>query len=448
MKSSKQLREERGQKVKDQKALLELRTQEKRDFTEDEVKRFNDLDSDIEKLDASIAQREKEESAEARAASLAGAPVGDGESEELRKIQKDYSFIKALRYAADKNERLDGVEAEMAKEAEKEFQRSGASGWGASSHSLLIPEKLLRNTSVQMERRDVTAEGGSGGSEGGVTVQTSVMGYIEALQARSVLIRNGADYMTGLTGNFTMSKENSVYSPSWEGETDANAEKSPTFTKVTYAPERLGGYIDVSKQLMMQSSESIERRLRNQINRGQALAIDLAGINGSGSNDQPTGILNDAGVGVVAIGTNGGAITDAITLSLEEKIDLANANFGNIGFITTPGVKKAMKGIKVDDGSGMFLWDRLTNTVQGYGAEASTQVPSTLDKGSSTGVCHAAILANFEGCAFGQWGGLEILVDEYTQATSGMIRLVINQYVDFHVLQGGMFAVVKDITVS
>lgn len=448
-KTVKQLKEERGQKLKEQKGLLDTRNNEKREFTDEEVTNFNTLDDEIKALDTQIAQRQREEEAAKRHANLSGTPLSDKPAEELDKIQKRFSFTKALRSAVDPNIKLEGVELEMHQEAGTEFQRSGVSGVG-SGGSVLIPEKLLRQTTMGFEKRDLTAEGQTSvaGDQGGVTVQTSVSGYIEALQARSVLLRKGADYMTGLTGNFTMSKENSVYSPSWEGETDQNAEKSPTFSKVTFAPERLGGFIDVSKQLMMQSSESIERRLRNQINRGQALAIDLGGINGSGSNDQPTGILNDSGVGVVAIGDNGGAITDALTLSLEEKIDLANANFGNIGFITTPGLKKAMKQIKLDDGSGMFLWDRQTNTVQGYMAEATTQMPNNLTKGTSSGVCHAAILANFEGCAFGQWGGLEILVDQYTQATYGMIRLVINQYVDFHVLQGGMFAVIKDATIS
>ena len=446
MKTVKQLKEERGQKVKDQKALLELRTQEERDFSEDEVKRFNNLDADIEQLDATIAQRAKEEAAAARAASLAGAPLGTSEQEDLRKSAKNFSFLRAVRAASDKNSRLDGVELEFHQEAQREFQEARAGEAGADQSAVLISEKILRSTEV----RDMTATGQTSvaGDQGGVMVQTSVMGYIEALQARSVLLRNGTDLMTGLSGNFTMSKENSVYSPEWEGENDAAAEKSPTYSKVTFSPKRIGGFIDVSKQLLLQTSESVENRLRNQINVGQALAIDRGGIQGTGSNDQPTGILYDASVGVVAIGTNGGAITDAILLELEEALDLANGAGGNISGLYTPRVKKILKALKLDDGSGMFAWDRLTNTVLGYSAEASNQLPTNLTKGTANAVCHAAILGDLSGTAFGQWGGLEILVDPYTQAVNNMTRMVVNQYADFHVLQGGKIAVAKDITVS
>lgn len=440
----KSLMEQRGSLWKEMEAITQKAEDEKRDLTEDEDTEFESKRSELNALDKKIERQKYIDGQRAIAAAAGGSPVGESEKEELRKSAKNFSFMKAIRSATDKNYRLDGVELEFHQEAMNEFKEARAGEAGSDQNAVLISEKILRNT----EMRDMTATGGTNGDQGGVTVQTSVMGYIEALQARSVLLRNGVDLMTGLSGNFTMSKENSVYSPSWEGENDANAEVSPTYEKVTFSPKRVGGFIDVSKQLLLQSSESIENRLRNQINKGQALAIDRGGVQGPGTGDQLTGILYDTGVGVVAIGDNGGAITDAFLLDMEEQIELANGAFGEIIGLYTPGVKKTLKKLKLDDGSGMFAWDRLTNTVNTYAAEATNQLPTNLVKGTSGAVCHAAILGNLSGCAFGQWGGLEILVDPYTQAINNMTRLVVNQYADFHVLQGGMISVIKDIIVS
>ena len=40
-------------------------------------------------------------------------------------------------------------------------------------------------------------------------------------------------------------------------------------------------------------------------------------------------------------------------------------------------------------------------------------------------------LSDFSNIVVGSWGGIEITIDPYTQATKGCIRLIINAYFDF-----------------
>ena len=40
------------------------------------------------------------------------------------------------------------------------------------------------------------------------------------------------------------------------------------------------------------------------------------------------------------------------------------------------------------------------------------------------------ILGNFNDLVIGQWGGIDLTVDPYTQAANGKIRLVVNAYFD------------------
>ena len=101
----------------------------------------------------------------------------------------------------------------------------------------------------------------------------------------------------------------------------------------------------------------------------------------------------------------------------------------------------------MDSGSGQFVWDRLTNQIDGIGAIATTHIPKNLAKGTGTNLT-AAVLGDFRAASYAQWGGTEIIVDTVTQALAGNIRYVPIQYVDFHVTQPGHFQVIKDITTS
>jgi len=70
-------------------------------------------------------------------------------------------------------------------------------------------------------------------------------------------------------------------------------------------------------------------------------------------------------------------------------------------------------------------------------------VPSTLTKGNSD-VCSAIIFGNFADLLIGQWGGMDIVVDPYTQAPSGLVRLVINSWWDVLVKRAASFAAMQD----
>ena len=61
----------------------------------------------------------------------------------------------------------------------------------------------------------------------------------------------------------------------------------------------------------------------------------------------------------------------------------------------TPGIRGKLKKTKTDSGSGIFVWPTGARELNGYNVGVTTQVPSTLTKGSSSGVCHALLFGNF-----------------------------------------------------
>jgi HK97 family phage major capsid protein len=193
--------------------------------------------------------------------------------------------------------------------------------------------------------------------------------------------------------------------------------------------------------------------IRRDIEMAIAHALETAAINGSGTGSQPTGILNDGNIGVEAIGANGGAPDWGNIVALEANVANDNADFGRLGYLTTPGMRGLMKTVEKASNTAQFIWDNgplagVTNTIgegqlNGYRAAISSLVPSELEKGTGYNL-HAIIFGNWADLLMGQFGGLDIVVDPYTQATNTLLRIVVNSWWDIAIRHSASFAAIKD----
>lgn len=232
--------------------------------------------------------------------------------------------------------------------------------------------------------------------------------------------------MEGLIGDVKFSKETNAPSFVWEGETDAGSESTPTFGNITLSPNRGGTYIDVSNQALKQTAPSIERRLRNQLINAVARGIENAAINGDATG--PDGIMD------VATAVTGSA-SYGLVVDLEAAVAADNADMGSLAYLTNAKGRGLLKQTAKDSGSGLFVWSG--NEVNGYRAAVSNLVPETSDGAPETS---PLIFGNFADLMIGMFGGIEVLVDPYTQAVSGMTRMVLNVYADVGILHDESFA--------
>ena len=83
--------------------------------------------------------------------------------------------------------------------------------------------------------------------------------------------------------------------------------------------------------------------------------------------------------------------------------------------------------------------------MNGYPVEYTNLVPSDLTKGSASGVCSAMIFGNFEDLYIGHWGGIDIVLDPFTLAANGDVRIILNSWDDVAVVEPKSFAAIKDI---
>lgn len=428
----KELEEKRGQVRKDSAAILAKATAEKRELNGEELAKVKEL----RESDNNIGDTLIEEHRQLALAANQQKPLTEGE----QRTVNSFSVVRAMN-ALLNGRSLDGAEAEMHQEGVKAYRDANLTPNG----NFVIPQVVLsRGVYRGFEKRDQTATGGSSGSEGGVLVQTSVGSIIERLQAKLLVGQMGAQRLGGLVGNIDFPVFGANDNATEKTEVSAAGESSPTWTKKTISPKRLPVFGEYSRQLLAQSSHEVEGFVRNDLAYQIAKRIDAMAINGSGSSNEPTGILNTSGIGSVVGGTNGLAPTWDHIVDLETEVAVDDADIGALGYMTTAGIRGKLKKTKTDTGSGIFVWPTGAREINGYNVGVSSQVPSTLTKGSSSGNCHAIIFGNFADLLIGQWGGVEFMVNPYAKDTEGIVRINAWTFYDILVRRAQSFAAMKD----
>lgn len=408
MKKSDVLKQERAAIEAKIEALVSKATRSESDDAE-----FDTLRTELEGMNRKI---EREEAAEKFLATRAdSAPV----IHEKKNTPADYSFQKAIREMVFNNGVLTGLEAEMHQEAKRE--NPAVKGIG-------IPSFVLNRTALA--------------AANSVVVATNTVEFIDALRAKLVVVQAGARLMSGLTGNISIPRLTGG-SVTWPGETGDSADFAASFDAVTMSPKRATAYQELSKQLLIQSTYDVEQIIRGDMVRAIALAVDAAAIEGGAANT-PTGILMTSGIGEVKCdAATGAAITWQDIIDLEKEVAVDNADMGSLAFLTNPKVRGKLKNTHVGTDQRM-IWSEDGNSLMGYPAFVTTQVPSDLDAGVTTGVCSAVIFGNFSDLILGQWGGLDITVDPYTAAKSAQVKVYIDSFWDVAVRHAQSFAAIKD----
>jgi HK97 family phage major capsid protein len=293
-----------------------------------------------------------------------------------------------------------------------------------------------------MAQRDLTV---GTASAAGNLVATDLLAssFVDMLRNRLVLGALGITILDGLVGNVAIPTQTGGASTYWVTEGNAPTESQLTTGQITLTPKTVGMITDWSRKTLLQTTPAIEALVRADLAAGMATEIDRVGVFGSGTAPEPRGVANTAGIGAVAGGTNGAAPTYLHMIALEEQVAIANADVGNLAYLTNAKMRAQLKGTQQFSGTnGVPVW--AGNEVNGYRAVASNQVPSNLTKGTSSGVCSGILFGNWRDLMLAMWGGLDLVLDPYALATSGGRRLIALQDVDVSVRRAASFAAMLD----
>ncbi len=366
-----------------------------------------------------------------------------------QKQQERYSLVSGIRAALTG----DWSEAGYVRELSQEVERSGLKR--SAERSFFVPFTALTKRATYVT---------SGATTGGNLVATDLydQDFIEALRNQSKMMSLGVKALPGLVGDVAIPRRSGVSSTYYlSSETTAITQSESTFDQVTMTPKNLAALSKYSRQTLLTATPGIEELIRTDLTDGLNTAVDLGILNGAGSSGAPTGIMQTSGIGSVAIGTNGGAVTIEALVDLEEQILIDNGNVSdNMAYVTNAKVLAELKKLRAGgsaSGDGSFLWNTdpssigrggTPGSVNGYPLAVTNQVPSNLTKGSSSGVCSAVLMGDFSQTSVGFWGsGLEITVgeesDDFAKALTS-VRGIITY--DVAVRHAESFAACLDIT--
>lgn len=296
------------------------------------------------------------------------------------------------------------------------------------------------------EARAMSVLGGTGGNQGGMTVETNKAGLIDDLFASVFVRRAGAMFMGGLVGNLDLPRLIADDEPDHKAENATADESSPTTAQLSLNPKRLPTYIDISNQLLLQSSDrNFEALIRKHLERKLAVVMEKMFIAGTGASNQPRGILHTAGIGAVIGGTNGAAptLTHLSNLIREVANENAVSQSGAFAINSATAAKLRITPKFAGTDSLALLDDRTPGMLSGYPYHESNVLPSNLTKGSGADLS-AIIFGSWADFVIAQWSGIEFIADSVTKAAEGMTRIHAAVYYDGGVLRPQSFAAMLD----
>ena len=349
-----------------------------------------------------------------------------------------YSFMRALRAMANPQNRKFQEDAAFERECSEAIARTSAQ----SAQGMFVP--IMRDSTSQLQIETRNAENLRDRAGGGYQVPAEVLGttgrrdlsagtatdgaelvatdllageFIDVLRNAMVTRAAGARVMADLVGDVAIPRKTSGAVAGWiSTEGGAAAQSDPQFDQVTMTAKTLGVYTEMTRQLLLQSSLSMEGLVREDLAAGMGIGMDLASLYGSGSSGQPTGVANTTGINNP---TDFAAAnpTFAEVIDMETLVAVDNALLGSLAYILPGGMRGALKSTVKDAGSGQFVY--MDNEMNGYPAWMSNQV-----------VAGDLFFGNWRDLIIGMWGGLDLIVDPYSNSTSGTVRIVALQSVD------------------
>jgi HK97 family phage major capsid protein len=267
---------------------------------------------------------------------------------------------------------------------------------------------------------NTSTTGAASGDTGGFGIATTLMAqsFVDILRNRATIMQLGT-VMGGLQGNIDIPKQVAAAQGYWVGEDGDATESNLDLGQISLSPKTVAAYSEITRKLMVQSSLDVEALVRADLAKALALTIDKAGYYGTGTDAQPLGIANHTGINAV----NFAAVqpTFAELVEMETQVALDNADVASMAYVGNAAFRgHAKTTLKFPGVNGSAtIWEP-GNTVNGYRAEVTNQI--------ETG---DVFMGNFSDLLVAMWGGLELLVDPYSNSKKGRLRVVVFQDVDF-----------------
>ncbi|APW60476.1 phage major capsid protein [Paludisphaera borealis] len=354
-----------------------------------------------------------------------------------------YSLLRAIRGELAMREghgSFDGIE--------RETHDTLASLRGKAPTGILIPWDAPLNQRVGLSgvqyRADLTTSTGAG------AIPTLVRPTLtDLLRARLVLASMGATVISDMTQPFALPKVTAGLAGGWVSTEGTNvAASAPTIGQVPFGYKMVEATTKLSRQFIAGSSLDGERLIADQLVKTVANIVENGAINGSGSSGQPKGLFtytSGDGIGTLALGANGAAITWAQLTGMTGTVDTANAPGDARAWLINPTTTAFFQSTPKVAGYPTFMLDS-NNTINGYGYGSTSLVSSTITKGTSTSILSALAFGSWSELVIALFSGLDLFIDPYSAQPH--VRVTVAQDVDVNFLHLASFVTCQDLKTS
>ena len=327
--------------------------------------------------------------------------VVQGLGDKVQNVRARFDLGKAIREAA--NGGLTGLEAEVNQEGVSEFRGSGL----AVANGISIPRMFMSRAAVGVMGATATQDG-EHEALAGTTVATEIQGPIADYKPVTIADKIGARRISGVVGDITIPVLTTPLTYGVENEAADRASSNAAFTDVTLTPTRIASHAKVTQQLLTQNSFDLQSFLAADMRRGMEVEYNKLIVSAIG--------------GVTEVDYSAAAAAD-IPYLLEELMRADDVDPSGAVFLTEPGVLRALRQASLDAGSGMFAAPN-ANSIIGYNTVTSTLIGDDL-----------IYMIQPQEVVTCEWGGLNIMVDPYTEAHKDTVRIIANMYADVAVLR-------------
>ena len=233
----------------------------------------------------------------------------------------------------------------------------------------------------------------------------------------------------GLTDNWQVPIETAGITFGFNAEGAVQAVSDPTFGSATMTPKMLSGAVLLTKQALMQTNGWLEVRVRRLFARQYASNINAFLMRGTGANNQPAGLLDDAySARQAQASTTVANITWNTAVTMQEALDSIWIPDMARVFVASPGAYVHLRTKEREANTGNYLIPaeapKMSRTMAGDRALRSSFVGS----GSGNSYKNQILYGEFSDVQVGFWDGIEFVVDGITAPAN--VRITMMQFWD------------------
>ncbi len=320
---------------------------------------------------------------------------------------REFSLLKAINAEIHSDWSEAGYEKEMIQEERRNY--------GGAAKGIVVPHSALATRTTMATTGDVS---------GGIGTQHRPDMFIDIVLPVSSVIQAGGRVMN-LQGKTSIPKNSVDLSAAFIAETSAITESDLDIDTLTLEPHLLAGRASYSRAVLATVTPDIEQLVRERLQRQIANGLDDAALDGSGSGANPQGIANATGIETFAT-ASGTTMTHAESLDAIAEVGANNYDTSNGTWLVHPTDAATLGAQAKDSGSGQFVYQD--------GMIAGRRVIETTH--AAAGTCYFGL---FENVMIGTFGGVDIVVDPYTNGSTGITNIYAYQLCDVGVLRPNAF---------